>query len=291
MSESVCRPAIPEPGRAIRLAKVHTILLGDVGMYGGIPRFDSCRDLLAKGWIGQPNARASEPTPAEPCAIHPWTLAQDPIERRQVWTAAFIVVPLEEGQVTIYDGNLNTIDTHTFTETDVQDMDYWYYDLGIGRYSLIAESTGDIAFMVGQTMGTTEIDYLGDDIAFIGSRPNQEIRFYAPTMAVIFAPETLTINIDGGAPIQMAEDDFRLLDSGVHSLSADKHVVVEVLAAGAGWNNWGSYLIEPSDVDVSFEAPEDFTAKAVDYTIYIAGGVVAVAVVVVLFMLRRRRVG
>ena len=206
-------------------------------------------------------------------------------------TAAFIVVPLEEGQVTIYDGNLNTMATHTFTETDVSDMDYWYYDLGIGRYSLIAESTGDIAFMVGQTMGTAEIDYLGDDIAFIGSRPNQEIRFYAPTMAVIFAPETLTINIDGGAPIQMAEDDFRLLDSGVHSLSADKHVVVEVLAAGAGWNNWGSYLIEPSDVDVSFEAPEDFTAKAVDYTIYIAGGVVAVAVVVVLFMLRRRRVG
>ncbi len=199
------------------------------------------------------------------------------------------MIPLEQGEVTIYDGGMNAIATNSFTESDVTDMKYWHYELGIGRFDLIAESTGDISFMVGQTEQTAEIDFLGDDITFIGSRPNQEIRFYAPTMAVIFAPETLMANIDGGAPIQMSKDDFRLLDAGVHSVSADKHVIVEVLAAGAGWNSWGSYLIEPSDVDVSFEAPEGFLSKAADYTMYIAAAAVAVAVIVVAVFVMRRR--
>ena len=205
-------------------------------------------------------------------------------------SAGFIVVPLEEATVTIYDRDLNVIASNTFTSTNVVDMNYWYHGFGLGRFDLIAESTGDIAFMVGETEGIAEIGYLGDDITFIGSRPNQEIRFYAPTMAVLFAPETLTVSIDGGAPIQMAKDSFRLLESGVHSVSADKHIIVEILAAGDDWDNWGSYLIEPSDVDVSFEVPEGFVAKAVDYTMYIAIAVVAVVLVLVaVFMMRRRR--
>jgi len=206
-------------------------------------------------------------------------------------TGAFIVIPLEEGQVKIYDKDLNMIATNSFTASDVEERKYWYNDLGIGRFNLIAESTGDITFMVGQTQGMAEIGYMGDDITFIGSRPGQEIRFYAPTMAVIFAPEALTMTIDGGAPIQMAKDDFRLLESGVHSIYSEKHVIVEVLGAGAGWYNWGSYLIEPADADVSFEVPEGFLSKPVDYTMYIAGAAVAVIVVLAIFMMRRRRAG
>ncbi len=204
-------------------------------------------------------------------------------------TAAFIVVPLEEGKVTIYDKDLNVIATHSFTASDVEDVNYWYHELGVGRFDLIAESTGDVAFMVGQTEGTAEIGYLGDDITFIGSRPGQEIRFYAPTMAVVFAPEALTVTIDGGTPIPMAKDGFRLLESGIHSVSADRHVIVEVLAAGPGWNNWGSYLIEPLDVDASFETPEGFLSRPVDYTIYVAVGAVAAIAVLAVFMVRRRR--
>jgi len=204
-------------------------------------------------------------------------------------TAAFIVIPLEEGEVRIYDRDLNMKATHSFTASDVEDREHWYYNLGVGKFDLIAESTGDITFMVGQTEGTAEIGYLGDDITFIGSKPDQEIRFYAPTMAILFAPEALTVTIDGSAPVQMVKDDFRLLESGVHSISADKHVIVEVLAAGSAWDDWGSYLIEPADVDVSFEAPEGFLSKPVDYTMYIAGAVVAVIVVLAAFMMRRRR--
>jgi len=204
-------------------------------------------------------------------------------------TAALIVTPLEEAQVRVYDGELNVIATHSFVASDVEDRNYWYRDLGIGRFNLIAESTGDITFMVGQTEGTAEIGYLGDDITFVGSKPNQEIRFYAPTMAILFAPEALTITIDGGAPIQMAQDDFRLLESGVHSISATKHIIVEVLAAGSSWDDWGSYLIEPADMDVVFEVPEGFLSKPVDYTMYLAGAAVAAVVVLAVFMLRRRR--
>jgi len=204
-------------------------------------------------------------------------------------TAAFIVVPLEEGQVTIYDRDLNVIATHSFTASDVSDRKYWYQELGVGRFVLITESTGNICFMAGQTEGTVDISHLGDDITFIGSKPNQEIRFYAPTMALVFAPEALSVIIDGGAPVQMAKDEFRLLESGVHSISADGHVVVELLAGGSGWNSWGSYLIEPLDMDVSFEAPENFLSKPVDYTVYIAGAAAAVIVVSAVFMIRRRR--
>ncbi len=211
-------------------------------------------------------------------------------------TAVLIILPLEEGQVKIYDKDLNVIATQSFTASDVEEIHYWYHDLGIGRFDLIVESTGNIAFMVGQTEGVKEIGYLGDDITLIGSRPGQEIRFYAPTMAVLFAPETLTVTIDGGAPVQMAEDDFRLLESGAHSISSNKHVVIEILAAGGGgtatqWDDWGSYLIEPADVDVSFEVPEGFLSKPVDYTMYIAGAAVAVIVVLAVFMMRRRRTG
>jgi len=205
-------------------------------------------------------------------------------------TVAFIIMPLEACEVTVYDGALNTIAKHIFTASDVENRNYWFHTLGEGRFDFIVESTGDICFMVGKTEGAADINFLGDDITFIGARPNQEIRFYAPTMAVIFAPEDLTVSIDGGAPIRMAKDEFRLLESGAHSIKADKHIIVEVLAAGSGWYNWGSYLIEPLDIDATFEIPNGFFEKEREHTTYyyiVAAVVVIIATAV--FMLRRRR--
>jgi len=72
-------------------------------------------------------------------------------------TGAYIVVPLEEGEVKVYDKELNLLAAQSFSASDVEDRNYWYRDLGIGRFNLIAESTGDITFMVGQTEGTAEI--------------------------------------------------------------------------------------------------------------------------------------
>ncbi len=203
-------------------------------------------------------------------------------------SAAFIVVPLEEGKVTVYNDALDTIAERTFTSSDVENRNYWYHNLGIGRFKLIVQSSGNICFMVGQTEGVVDIDHLGDDITFVGAKPNQEVRFYAPTMAVVFAPEDLTISIDGGAPIRMEKDEFRLLESGVHSVVADKHVIVEILAGGSSWDDWGSYLIEPLDVDVSFEVPEGFLEKRQEYTTYIIIAAVVIIVIAAVLMLRRR---
>ena len=205
-------------------------------------------------------------------------------------TVAFVVIPLEACEVTVYDGSLNTIATHTFTSSDVTNRNYWFHSLGEGRFDLIVQSSGNVAFMVGKTDGVASIEYLGDDVTFVGAKPNQEVRFYAPTMAVVFAPEDLTISIDGGAPIRMEKDEFRLLESGVHSVVADKHVIVEILAAGNGWTSWGSYLIEPLDVDVSFKVPENLLSKGVDYTTYIIiGSAIAIVVIVVAILIMKRR--
>ncbi|MBS7635119.1 hypothetical protein KEJ34_06485 [Candidatus Bathyarchaeota archaeon] len=203
-------------------------------------------------------------------------------------SAAFIVIPLEEGKVTVYNEALDTIAERTFTSSDVENRNYWYHNLGIGRFKLIVQSAGNICFMVGQTEGVVDMDHLGDDITFVGAKPNQEVRFYAPTMAVVFAPEDLMISIDGGAPIRMEKDEFRLLESGCHSVKADKHVIVEVLAGGSSWDDWGSYLMEPLDVDASFEVPEGFLEKRQEYTTYIIIAAVVIVVIAAALMLRRR---
>lgn len=203
-------------------------------------------------------------------------------------SAAFIIIPLEDGKVTVYNEALDVIAERTFTSSDVENRNYWYHNLGIGRFKLIVQSTGNICFMVGQTEGTVDINNLGDDITFVGAKPNQEIRFYVPTMAVVFAPEDLTMSIDGGAPILMKKDEFRLLESGCHSIISNKRVIVEILAGGSSWDDWGSYLIEPLDVDVSFEVPGGFLEKKQEYTTYIVIAAVVIIIVAAVFMLRRR---
>lgn len=204
-------------------------------------------------------------------------------------TGWVIVVPLEEGRVVVYDKGLNTIAEHSFTSSDVENRQFWYYNLGVGRFDLLIESSGNVVVFVGQTQQMAELEYLGDDVTFLGARPGQEVRFYAPTMAVLFAPEDLEVRIDGGAPLQMKRDSFRLLEPGVHSVSADKHVVVQVLASSTGWYDWGSYLIETADLDVSFEAPEGLLSKPLDVTLYWGIAAVVVVAAVALVFLRRRK--
>ncbi|MEM2423764.1 MAG: hypothetical protein QXM00_04735, partial [Candidatus Bathyarchaeia archaeon] len=104
----------------------------------------------------------------------------------------------------------------------------------------------------------------------------------------IFAPEDLVVSIDGGAPIRMAKDEFRLLESGAHSIKADKHIIVQILASGSSWDDWGSYLIEPLDLDVTFEVPSGFFEKKQEYTTYVIAAVVVIAAIAAVLMLRRR---
>jgi len=208
--------------------------------------------------------------------------------------AIFIVLPLEPGKVTVYDDSLNVIAERTFTESEVENGEYWAYTLAVnesGRFKLIVKSEGNICFMVGQTEGQALLEFLGDDITFIGARPNQEIRFYAPTMAILFAPDDLTAMIDGNT-VQMRKDEFRLMESGPHTVKANKHIIIQILASGSAWDDWGSYLIEPLDLDATYNIPEKFLEKAQDImTIiltYVAPAAI-VAAVAVFFLLRLRR--
>jgi hypothetical protein len=218
-------------------------------------------------------------------------------------TAAFVVLPLEACEVKVYNKDLGLIASRSFTTDDVSKKSYWYYSLGRGRFDLIVESTGNICFMAGKTKGGADMECLGDDITFMGAGPNQEIRFYAPATAILFAPEDLSVSIDGGAPIKMSKDEFRLIESGVHSVKADKHIIVEILATGggpalwvdfdvSGWTGWGSYLIEQLDVDKTFEIPEKLLkgAAGADYTNYIIiAGIAAIVVAAAVITIKMRR--
>jgi len=218
----------------------------------------------------------------------PLTLTYKEEER----AAVFIVLPLEPGKVTVYDDSLNVIAERTFTESEVEGGEFWAYTLAVNdsvRFKLIVKSEGNICFMVGQTEGQPLLEFLGDDITFMGARPNQEIRFYAPTMAILFAPEDLTATIDGST-VQMRKDEFRLIESGPHTVKANKHIIVQILASGSAWDDWGSYLIEPLDLDITFNIPDKFLEKAQDITtiIYTASATTIIAIAAILLIMRRR---
>lgn len=206
-------------------------------------------------------------------------------------TAAFIVIPLEPGKVTVYNIALEVVAERTFTSEDVANMAYWYKDLGPIKSVLIAKSEGNMTFTVGQTYGGTTEYFLGDDITFTSAKPDEEIRFYAPTIAVVFAPQDITISIDG-KPSTISRDDFTILDSGPHSVKADGCVIVQTLARGSGWYDWGTYLITPSDVLRTYQVPEGFLGKTQEYTTYIAIAVSAavIATAAAIILKRRRKI-
>ncbi|MEM1543208.1 MAG: hypothetical protein QXU09_04275 [Thermoproteota archaeon] len=223
-----------------------------------------------------------------------YVAANQPVKGQEGRSISFIILPLEECKVTVYNLDLEILAEKTFTSSDVANINYWFHSLGTtGRFKIIVQSTGDICFMVGQTTGIADIKYLGDDITFIGARPDQEIRFYAPTMAILFAPEDLTATIDGST-VQMRKDEFRLIESGPHTVKANKHIIVQILASGSsGWISWGSYLIEPLDLDITFEElPYSFFEKKQDLTTYyiIAAIATTIAAVILVLRLKIRRV-
>jgi len=208
-------------------------------------------------------------------------------------TVMLIIVPLEAGEVKVYDESLREMLSHTFSDSDVTQMKFWYHNLGKTRRALLIKSTCDITVMVGNTLVSEDVDHLGDDITFLGAKPNQEVRFYAPTMAVVFAPEECDAIIDGVAQ-HLTADDFVLLEKGVHSVKADTTLIIEVLATPGTWDHWGNYLISPDDINIEYTPPEGFgEARGGGLSMTMIGGIVVVVVIVALvgfaFMRRRRR--
>jgi len=233
-----------------------------------------------------------------------------------------IIVPIEPGTVSIYDNKMNLIAEKSFTKSDIDNKVFWFYSLGKSSQTIIIKSTCNITVLEGSTyippeIGKTTIgpEDLGSNIAYMGARANEEIRFYVPSTAVIFAPEDLTITVDGETR-RLKKDDFIILDRGVHSVKADHEVIIQLNCPGnpltvqiwgvpgpggwtqvietktTGWTDWASYLISVQDIRKTFEVPKGFAeiqAAGMDWSLIM---VAIVGVVVAggggLLLLRRR---
>ena len=203
-------------------------------------------------------------------------------------TASLVIVPLEPCEVVIYDNSLNEIARKKFSDSDIEKDAFWFYPMGNVKRFIIIKSSGDVTVLAGTTYGSESPEYLGDDITFIGARPNQFIKFYAPTSAVLFTIEDTNVIIDG-VKRYLKADSYILLDRGVHSVKADKLVIIEILGVSTGWDSWGSYLISPIDIMASFEVPEGFGEKKGGINIIMITSIVAIVVVAVTIIIKRIR--
>ncbi len=203
---------------------------------------------------------------------------------------AFVVVPVEPCEVEVYDDKWNLVAKHKFTEEDVAEGRFWFYKVGATK-KLIFKSTGDITVLCGDTFGITDPYYMGDDITFGGVRGGQEIAFFAPTEAVLFAPEDTKVIVDGEEYF-MHKDGYMILEAGVHRVKPEKTLIIEILGQAAGWQHFGSYLVCADDIESSYTVPEGYGSprKGIPYE-YIALGVIVAIIAVIVYIKRFRRRG
>jgi len=169
------------------------------------------------------------------------------------------------------------------------------------------ESSGNITVLFGRGGIWAYIGYpvepLGDDITFLGARAGETLSFYVPTQGVIFAPQDMTIEIDGVATTMRTDDHYTLL-SGVHTIRSTAPTIVEVLGWGSDttteggrtafsrtkrgtFDNYGSYLLTVQSLELTYPPPAPIGGIA--ELIPIIGGVAAVVVIIVALLVVRRR--
>jgi len=218
--------------------------------------------------------------------------------------AFILVVPVQDGKVTIYDTKWNKVNEKTFTSDDVEAVNYWYLDLGTENKQFLVKSEGDIMVACGDTTSPTGVSpseyYVGDDIAFLGAKPNQLLHFFVPTSAVVFAPTDLTVTIDD-EPKELTKDSYVPVGSGAHTLKATDTVIIQILAKAspsggwygqtqypAGLMNWGSVLPSPQDINAEKEIPQGFEPKP-GFPMEIIAGVAVAAIIAVIVVFRVRK--
>ena len=227
--------------------------------------------------------------------------------------AAFVIVPIEPGEVKVYDSRFNIIGERTFTQEDIDKNIFWFRELGSFKGMLLFKSTCDMTVMVGCTyLGSIRKDLgpedFGDDVTFLGAKANQLIRFYAPSHAILFSPKDCSAIIDGEVK-SLKKDSFILLEQGVHSVKADAEVIVQILSVGHPvnltytdpdtgntissdyyWTDWGSYLISPADINVSLKVPEGFgeTEGGVNVALYSAITVAIIGLILGILAIKKK---
>jgi len=173
------------------------------------------------------------------------------------------------------------------------------------------ESTGDIMVLFGRgywgwgttfTSAITSPENIGDDVSNIAVEADKKMTFFAPTGAVIFAPKSLSIVIDG-AMISMKADEYRVLMGGPHTIESSAPVIVEVLSEANSkhsgvlgeegyienrFDNWATYLTATQTLEVTYPPPPPVGNLTELYT-YIGAGVSAAVIAVVAIVILRRR--
>jgi hypothetical protein len=229
---------------------------------------------------------------------------------------SFVVIAQEDCEISAYSllkpelqRGLGADLTETLSAGEV------FLDASFGQQTpLRIDSTGDIMVIFGRgdyAWGLPEAELvlspenLGDDVSMIPVEADKEAIFFAPTGAVIFAPESLSIVIDG-ALISMKADEYRVLMGGSHTVQSSAPVIIEVLSdantragvgAGVGeswasvhyrFDNWATYLTPTQTLEVIYPPPPPPGSLTELYT-YIGAGVSAVVIVVVAVVILRRR--
>lgn len=100
----------------------------------------------------------------------------------------------------------------------------------------------------------------------------------------------ITKLIVNGVTQKLSKDEFLLLDLEVHTIEADKVVIVELICTrGTPWK-WGVYLIEPGDIFKRFEIPEGFGEIKGGLPVeLIASAIIAMIVIIGIFLWLRKK--
>ncbi len=215
--------------------------------------------------------------------------------------AVMMIIPQEACKVEIYDSKtMRKVAEKTFSERDAAQDAYWFYKIGkVREKEFIVKSTGRILVITGCAGNRAAIPWihiapgphtLGPDVSFMGLRPGERVKVFVPTLGIVFAPETLRVIVDGKEHT-LKEDEFLLLDPGMHTIESEKVVIIEVISTrGEVPRNWGAYLLEPRDIIVSYKVPSGFGERPGGFGImYIVVPALIVALAIVGFLYYRRR--
>ena len=206
--------------------------------------------------------------------------------------AALLITPIEPCKVEIYEAKtLEKIAEQSFNKEDIAENKFWFYKLGAAREKeYIIKSTGKVTVLAGSTMAADQPEYLGPDVTFLGAKPNEEIRFYVPTLAVVFSPEDAQVTIDGQI-MKLRKDSYTLIDTGTHTIKSDQVVIIEIISTSIGLVRWGTCLIEPIDILKTYEIPSGFAQKKETFPTWIIYVAIAVIIVVAIsfFFIKRKR--
>jgi len=133
--------------------------------------------------------------------------------------------------------------------------------------------------------GSLHIASLGDDVWFAGGVNGREFMFFAPSYAILFAPQDVRVNIDGSER-SLKADEYVRISSGFHKVTSDKTVIIQIVGLGEALDSWAQYLVSSPEVPASH--PE-LSGGGPDITLIAGGGAVAAIAAIVAVMIIKRR--